>query len=55
MQQFSKQLYQLRITQYDKGIWKIKNLEKLFRISPLLKTQEKDFQYSYSYYCGEFI
>ena len=41
------QQYQLGITQYDKDKWKIKNLEKLFRknkISPLLKTPEKDFQ-----------
>ena len=39
--------YQLRITQYDKDIGKIKNLKKLFRknkTSPLLKTPEKDFQ-----------
>ena len=38
--------YQLRITHYDKDIWKIKNLEKLFR-RPLLKTQEKDFHSVY--------
>ena len=40
-------LHALCKAQYDKDIWKIKNLEKLFRknkTSPLLKTQEKDFQ-----------
>ena len=51
MQQFSKQFpkYQLRITWYDKDIWKIKNPEKLSgknKTSPLLKTPEKDFHFS---------
>ena len=48
--QFSKQWYQLRITQQDlKNRAKIKSFQNFIwknKISPLLNTQEKDFQVS---------